>query len=387
VSVAGEEVFAGSRPVYIIPKARSEDLALERGLIVYDRWPEVRAADRFTIRARFENPLDRAVRIRARIRTDASVQIEEAAAPDGTFEVAPGGGMAFAWPCTLFGRDRGTIPVDIEVAIEGRERPVRDRLTLIIPNMLGVRIDPFEGGGIPVGIRVADRSPFSGTLRIASGQGLDVDAKPIPIDLGSGLDVFRLALPCELSGDEYAIAIEVTDAGGRIVSRASRGFAPGPALTGLRASLGEGDTKVSLEANLSADRGRGGAPCARLTYRFGDGRRYIPIVPEKPEGISGRPASALIWVDGDGSGDALRLRFVDATGQVFQPDGGSVAFKGWRRVEFPMRGALSSWGGAKDGIIHYPIRWDAILLVDSASREAHAGEIRFSQPTLVYEEP
>ncbi|MBN1420811.1 MAG: cellulase family glycosylhydrolase [Planctomycetes bacterium] len=405
VTVAGQEVVAASRPVYVIPKTRSEDLALERGLIVYDRWPEVRAADRFTIRTRFENPLGRAIRIRARILPAVPLEIVKGPDPDAAFELPPGGRRPLAWTCALYSRDREAIPVDIEIRIEGRERPVRDRVTLIVPNTLHLSIHPFSGtaeeGSIHVGLSVGDHSGFTGTLRVASAEGVDVlFNKAMPIELVKGIGGYGSALgmgiPCRRAPEDgYSMAVEVADAGGRTVAKAYRGFRrgfafagePGGALAGLRASTGEGDAKVPLEAMLTADRGRDDALCARLTYRFGDGWRYIPILPAKRAEIPGRPDSAFVWVEGDGTGDALRLRFVDATGQVFQPDGGNTSFKGWRRVDFPMRGALASWGGAKDGVIHYPIRWDAILLIDSASRKAHGGEIRFSEPTLVYEEP
>ncbi len=28
------------------------------------------------------------------------------------------------------------------------------------------------------------------------------------------------------------------------------------------------------------------------------------------------------------------------------------------------------WGGANDGVVHYPIRWDAVVLVDSNQQSA-----------------
>jgi hypothetical protein len=47
-------------------------------------------------------------------------------------------------------------------------------------------------------------------------------------------------------------------------------------------------------------------------------------------------------------------------------------------------GNSGHWGGADDGVIHYPIRWDTLLLIDSARREKTAGEVYLASPLLVY---
>ena len=102
--------------------------------------------------------------------------------------------------------------------------------------------------------------------------------------------------------------------------------------------------------------------------------------------IVGEPKAFGIWVYGDGSGAQTRLRFVDSTGQTFQPSSENITWKGWRYIEFPMtagREGTSHWGGAKDGVIHYPIRWDAIFLVDRDQKKSAEGMVYFSGPMLV----
>jgi hypothetical protein len=81
------------------------------------------------------------------------------------------------------------------------------------------------------------------------------------------------------------------------------------------------------------------------------------------------------------------MRFLDSTGQTFQIDGPKIDFSGWRLIQFRIaeEGAqLPHWGGANDGKIHYPIRWDSIFLLDNVSREPVEGEIYLSAPTLIY---
>jgi hypothetical protein len=103
--------------------------------------------------------------------------------------------------------------------------------------------------------------------------------------------------------------------------------------------------------------------------------------------IDGKPTSMGLWIKGDGSGNASRVRFTDATGQTFQPDGPRITWRDWRHVEFPLNGtAAAHWGGANDGVVHYPIQLQTLFLLDSVDRAKTAGEIKIAEPTLVYEE-
>ncbi len=100
------------------------------------------------------------------------------------------------------------------------------------------------------------------------------------------------------------------------------------------------------------------------------------------------PGFLALWIYGDGKGLQARIRFRDSTGQVFQPDGPRINWKGWRYVTFPMWNTeakpLAHWGGKNDGVIHYPIEWDSIFILDNVSRQPVEGEIYLSAPTLIY---
>ena len=101
--------------------------------------------------------------------------------------------------------------------------------------------------------------------------------------------------------------------------------------------------------------------------------------------LDGRPMALGLWIYGDGSGNSPRMRFTDATGQCFQPTAPDLKEKGWRYVEFALQAAGAGyWGGASDGIIHYPIHLDTLLLVDSPARKGTAGTIHLASPVLVY---
>jgi len=130
----------------------------------------------------------------------------------------------------------------------------------------------------------------------------------------------------------------------------------------------------------------------QLHYRFGAGWKFLLLrgkgaIPESI-GNSEEPTALGLWLYGDGKGCQPRLRFVDATGQTFQPDGPKIDFTGWRYLQFPLQNTddshLTHWGGANDGEIHYPIKWDSLLILDNVSRQPVEGEIYLSAPTLIY---
>ncbi len=91
-----------------------------------------------------------------------------------------------------------------------------------------------------------------------------------------------------------------------------------------------------------------------------------------------------MWVYSDGSKNLLRARFIDATGQTFQPDGGDLTGTGWRYVTFPLHAGGGHWGGANDDKVHYPIRLDTLLLIDTPDQKGTRGEIYFTGVNLSY---
>jgi hypothetical protein len=153
----------------------------------------------------------------------------------------------------------------------------------------------------------------------------------------------------------------------------------------------DGDAKVRSEQSLAPALPPDGAvaegvPALKLTYRADAGWKFLRVFSREEIKIDGHPASLGIWVHGDNSANILRMRFVDAGGQTFQVDGGRITWSGWRYVSFPLTGkSAGHWGGADDGVVHYPIHVDTLFLLDTISRQATAGEIYLSAPVVVYE--
>ena len=66
-----------------------------------------------------------------------------------------------------------------------------------------------------------------------------------------------------------------------------------------------------------------GLGCLKIAYRFEPGWKFLCLAPQDGAAppMAGRPKVAGMWIYGDGTGNTLRLRVVDATGQTLQPKG------------------------------------------------------------------
>jgi hypothetical protein len=112
------------------------------------------------------------------------------------------------------------------------------------------------------------------------------------------------------------------------------------------------------------------------------------VHPKTPITIEGKPTSLCQWIHEDGSGNHLRMRFMDSTGQTFQVDGPRMTRSDRQFVSFDFKSSKGRhWGGANDGVIHHPMKLETLLLIDSADRTKTAGFVTIEAPTLVYEEP
>lgn len=102
----------------------------------------------------------------------------------------------------------------------------------------------------------------------------------------------------------------------------------------------------------------------------------------------GEVVSYGLEVEGDGSGNILRSRFVDAKGQTFQPNGVVIDWVGWRIVRFDVSAKGAGWwGGPDDGVMNWPVRLDNLLLVDSAKRLEGTTKIRLRNFHKILHDP
>lgn len=223
--------------------------------------------------------------------------------------------------------------------------------------------------GVNPGVLFTDRqpstqiAPISPTGALRSGETVTIRLFPYANPPNRGL----LLNPPDLANAGQP-ALQLKD----IVPTGFGGLQAG--LQGGRYTLTQdGDPSLHAAASASAlsldDGPLSGSEGLRIDYQFPAGWKFLEFRPQgdmaKP--VPWRPSKLNMFVKGDASGDMLRMRFADATGQTFQPDYGKIDWNGWRFVSFNLRDSgVGHWGGANDGVIHYPIRLETLMLIDSA---------------------
>ena len=275
---------------------------------------------------------------------------------------------------------------------------------LLAANPLRVSVGPPAAKAIAIRIENPSGEPLDGAARLTDIRGLRVDKPSAKLQFRSGeteKDV-RFSVQDDRVRD-YQLGVRVEDAKGRLqfalpavpmtlvddfsrytpesISRAWQVFPDGDAKVASMQSV----TVAEMPSGPGSPGGRG----LKIAYRTDKGWKFIRLAPQSDalRKIDGRPKSVAMWVHGDGSHNHLRLRFVDADGQTFQPDGPPMTWKGWRFVTFAMDGTSTGhWGGTSDGVVRYPIRWDSLFLIDSTRRETGPLEVFVGPPVLVYTE-
>jgi hypothetical protein len=234
---------------------------------------------------------------------------------------------------------------------------------------------------------------FEGRLFVVNDEG-DAGSWDVGMSMGTpSSPTMRLPIPAgrhwlELRGRDGATAARI----GPQRFQALPAFPVGPtASSGFQAvKFVENAARPSEPvAAVSTPRGSPVTTALSVKYNFDAGWRYLAVTPPGPAAIPAGAKSLTLWLDhrSGPSGDALRYRFRDATGQTFQPDLGRLGGPGWHALTIPLdgQGNAGHWGGADDGVPHPPLAWEGLILIDSARRNAHQGEVWLASPYYVFD--
>jgi hypothetical protein len=384
----GLSVILGDSPQYLVPDGPND---LLRVAAAWQRAPlelALRAPQKAEIATTIANPLGRPIRV-----------------VDGrrrAVELAPGESATLVTPAALL---RSDAPVTVSLTCEvDRAAPLVQTTRLIATNPLRVSLGAPAANGLAIRVENPSGEPFDGVVRLSEVSGLRVGTPSAKLQFGPGERDKDLRFDLQDGRvKNFQFGVRVEDDKGRLqlglpavpmtlVDDFSR-WTP-ETLAGAWQMAPDGDAKVASTqsvtvAEVPAGPSSPGGNGLKIAYRMDKGWKFVRLVPqtEALRKIDGRPKSLAVWVHGDGSHNALRLRFVDAAGQTFQPDGPRLDWKGWRSVAFPMDGTSAGhWGGKNDGLVRYPIRWDSLLLIDSTRRETGLLAVFVSSPVLIYPE-
>lgn len=148
--------------------------------------------------------------------------------------------------------------------------------------------------------------------------------------------------------------------------------------------LGGMEVHPQSEVRLSEEAPFEGKRCAELRYRFEAvrGLQYLEVI--APHRLAEKPRRISVAVRGDGSGNMVRLRFVDLKGEWHQYDLGWLHFRGWKVLWTHLDTPHGSWGGDGNGQLDFPITFFSLVL-DSFVRPS-SGTVAFDAVTVSYEE-
>ncbi|GIV14574.1 MAG: hypothetical protein KatS3mg022_0009 [Armatimonadota bacterium] len=327
----------------------------------------VRAGRTHNIPIRLQNPTGRTLNVTLRARANEQVlgqtRVQLRAGEQRTVNI----------PVQIQQRGSESLQVTVEWLSEQSSPLQTATLWLCVSNVLNVRTLPPVKRQVMAVIENPSEQALQATLRIQAG---DVQGS-VPLNLAKGQReaTVSVQMPQVLPPD-VRISAHIVDDKGVTLARSEE--TRWVLLDAIRAEAGgwrawlDGDAKVEGKALVTIAESPEPTPlgvrtAVRLDYRFAKGWRFACVnLPQPLVPIEGKPKAVGMWVYGDGSGNMLRCRITDSTGQTFQPDYGPVTWKGWRFVTMRLDGGFPGfWGGANDGVVHYPIRWEAVVLVDS----------------------
>ncbi|HWP41210.1 MAG TPA: hypothetical protein VNL70_09810, partial [Tepidisphaeraceae bacterium] len=278
---------------------------------------------------------------------------------------------------------------------DGADLLIAQQTYLIVTDPLCIRLLPRAGQLLPVLIENPAATAFDGQLLLGSGPDTASGRQALKLAPGqTSLLTLVPAPPADASG-AYTVSASIADDEGHVHCRTpARRFAPIPLASDHFQIIPDGDASVQSEQSIELVQAPAGLPvdgsqAIRITYRFAPGWKFVCLKPAAPDlqKIDGLPTHLGMWVRGDGSNNIPRMRFVDSTGQTFQPSAEKLSGTDWRYVEFPLSSQHAGhWGGANDGQIHYPIRLDTLLLIDSTARGQSFGAVYIACPMLIYSE-
>ncbi|WP_428940808.1 cellulase family glycosylhydrolase [Fontivita pretiosa] len=264
---------------------------------------------------------------------------------------------------------------------------------IIVTDPLLARLLPRAGKLLPVLVENPAGTPFDGELLLSTHADADGARQALKLAPGqTSLLVLRPAPAADASGG-YVASASIVDREGYVYCRTpARRFLPLSFAAGDLQIVPDGDASVQSQQSIEMiDAPAGlpveGMPAVKISYRFDPGWKFVCLKPKAADRqkIDAVPTHLGLWIKGDGSGNIPRMRFVDSTGQTFQPSAEKLSYTDWRYVEFPLDAEHAGhWGGDNDGQIHYPIGLETLLLIDSAARGQTSGTVYISSPILIY---
>ena len=335
------------------------------------------AGEGLTLTIALQNPFPHPVRV------EASLTLPESTVRK-TVELGQGKTAEVKLAGPISRRDLAQIPVTLAVAMRdaaGKELGGgTEHLLFHLANPLRLAVAPAQRA-LRVSVEDGAGASFNGHLDTGNQN------RPISLTPATSNAVVEFSLP-NSGADAIAGPFNLIANSGEMVAQIPQVKFHPIVVANYKASL-DGDAKVAATAAISEVAAPGeDAPYAKgfaLDYEFGEGWRFVRCVTSSEVQFETRPKAIGVWVYGDKSGNSLRLRLRDSSGQTFQLTGPNLSWTGWQWVTFDLEhlGDGGHWGGANDGVAKGALTLDTALLLDGTRRKT-AGRIYFAGLTSIY---
>jgi len=385
----GLQLTLTNQPQYLVPDAPNDLLAIAAAWQPLPQDIEVRAPGALTLHVPVKNPLEKTLRFRVRgLNSRLQAGPAERVRPG---EVAP---LIVRVQSVTRSVDPVSAAVELDVSGLGR---VAQSTMLVAENPLLVTLLPLTPHSLPVLIASPTRDGFSGWLGPTRSEGIHFRSAAVAVHLAPGSNDLTVALPLDhaatsfyqtgirLADEDLDVVVDVPASRFAAVGDFSQ-YTPGtkPLDYGLKASgfeLGGNSLEAALPPEGPPEPGMN---ALKVSFALPPGQGRLDMTTTAPA-IPGEPKALGLWIHGDGSGVLPYLSFVDSSGQSFEEGGGPINWKGWRYVLVFMDASQAGHsGGANDGVIHYPIRWDKLLTLRNATDKEMSGILYLTGPTLMY---
>ncbi|WP_309383327.1 hypothetical protein [Cerasicoccus frondis] len=253
------------------------------------------------------------------------------------------------------------------------------------PLMIDVRAD--LPGKLTVDILNPTADPFSGRMAMRL-VGSNKAPFEFPVDMGPRETIKTLEVPLGIqlplpSPVQLVLSQYVGDPRREIVLTQTgamqfvgvRGLAPDSQKMPQGWKLAEsGELFVQLRAGQPPQGAPWGDDTVMAAYRFEEPGATFSLKPINAGSVPivERPTSVGMWINGDGSGNLLSVRWRDAQGKLYQPKARKIDWKGWNYITF-----------ATDAAMEPPLQWDSLVYVEAAS--ASSGALMVSGPVFSYQ--
>jgi hypothetical protein len=254
-------------------------------------------------------------------------------------------------------------------------------------------VEPIHGKTLNVKLHNLQAKPDEGTIKLVEVKGIEptVTEMKFKFTNESEKDIsFTLKTKPQ---NEFTVGLKVESHESNLNFGSNKyQFPPNEAVNDC-AITADGDSKIKSEQSIAIHSAPEGLFDSDLTvlkvdYQFfGQGWKFLDIFQNKQENrkIPGEPKGFGIWVYGDNQKMTIAMRIFDASKQVHQlkPEfGATVDWKGWKYVQ--MNKDDGYWWGPYDGIVHYPIEYQALFLIDNRDRLTSKSTIYLTSPVVIY---